>query len=530
MRTVAGPTPQPEPGICRCKSEAAPTVSRGSRATTSMLSMPPTERLTRPGIHARLGCLLAVALACTLASASPALADVSSPPAETPPSQEQPQGTAGNPPTEQSRESIRGLSRERRSGRRARCHVEMSTDTLQVAAGEGVTVTGYVECPTEEEAAEETVMIEGHTAGTSGYRVLGTTTPEADGSYKLSSEPLESNTVLFAVVQNSRSRRTKVKVTARVTISGPSPGIALARRSSRARSAVSGTNAVTFTGTVSPHDGGARVVLERESATAAEQWRRIGVGAVGEDGTYSISHGFVVPGDVNLRVIIRARGRNLPGISETLSYVIAQRQNLKLTIDASGNPLSFGQSVTITGSGAPDESLTLMGRTNVGGFGAIAQSTADGEGHYSFPAQSPGQSMRYYVRAAHTRSVTLFEGVAPQLTAQASATSVLAGQPLTFSGTVAPDHSGDLIYLERENPSGVGFSIVQIAQIGPESTYSIEHPISGIGRQVYRVKVPADGESLAASSDLLPIIASEAPAPEPAAPVTPAPGAADAAR
>jgi len=399
----------------------------------------------------------------------------------------------------------------------------MSTDTLQVASGEGVTVNGYVECPTEEETAEQTVTIEGHTAGTSGYRVLGTTSPEANGSYKLSSEPLESNTVLFAVVQNSRSRRTKVKVAASVTISGPSHGISLATRARRTRSSAADANQVTFTGTVSPHDGGARVVLQRESATAEEQWRRIGIGVVGEDGTYSISHGFVIPGDVNLRVIIRARGRNLPGISETLSYVIAQRQNSKLTIYASQEELSFGQSVSITGSGEPGEPLTLMGRTDVGGFGAIAQTNADGEGHYSFPAQSPGQSMHYYVRAAHTRSVAILEGVAPQLTAQVSATSVLAGQALTFSGTVAPDHSGDVIYLERENPSGVGFAVVQIAQIGPESTYSIEHTITGVGRQVYRVKVPADGESLAAGSELFPITASEAPAPVTPAPPPPAP-------
>src|SRR4029077_20781432 len=109
-------------------------------------------------------------------------------------------------------------------------------------------------------------------------------------------------------------------------------------------------NKVTFTGTVSAADAGAIVVLQRENAVGNEEGRRIGLGQVGQGGTYAITHTFAVPGDVNIRVVVRPRKLNSRGASESLSYEISQAQNPALTIHSSADPISYGQPLTISGT------------------------------------------------------------------------------------------------------------------------------------------------------------------------------------
>src|SRR5207248_3305723 len=86
------------------------------------------------------------------------------------------------------------------------------------------------------------------------------------------------------------------------------------------------------------------------------------------------------------------------------------------------------------------------------------------------------------------------------LTAGASATSLPAGQPLTFSGTVAPIHPGKVVYLERQNAFGTGYHVVGITALTGAGTYSITHFVFGAGKQVYRIKVPGDPLNQANSS------------------------------
>lgn len=127
------------------------------------------------------------------------------------------------------------------------------------------------------------------------------------------------------------------------------------------------TSRVVFSGTVSPDDAGALVALQRESSVGSEEWHRIDFSHVGQGGTYSIVHTFVVPGDANIRVVMRARGVNAPGASEPVSYEISQAQNPALTIESSADPISYGQPVTIRGKLAASggTQLTLLARTRL---------------------------------------------------------------------------------------------------------------------------------------------------------------------
>jgi hypothetical protein len=97
-------------------------------------------------------------------------------------------------------------------------------------------------------------------------------------------------------------------------------------------------------------------------------------------------------------------------------------------------------------------------------------------------------------------SAVLYEGVKDLLTAQVSATTVQAGQSITFSGTVSPDHTGHAIYLERQNAHGPGFHVIQVAFVGAGSTYSIVHQLYVPGAKVLRVYIPGGPENQGAAS------------------------------
>src|SRR5262249_18413744 len=140
-------------------------------------------------------------------------------------------------------------------------------------------------------------------------------------------------------------------------------------------------NRVTFSGIVSPADAGARVVLQRENATSVEEWHSIQEGFVKPGGGYVLTHTFAVPGDANLRVVVRPRHRfNARGVSNTVSYEISQAQNPRLTIFSSADPVGYGMPVTISGvlAGGANQKLTLAGRTfGSGGFSNLQEATTD---------------------------------------------------------------------------------------------------------------------------------------------------------
>jgi hypothetical protein len=251
---------------------------------------------------------------------------------------------------------------------------------------------------------------------------------------------------------------------------------------------------------------------EQRRAATGNEWHRIDIGKVGPGGAYTITHTFVFPGDANIRALVRSQRPNSPSPSNMLTYEISQAQNPALTITASADPIAYGQSVTISGtaSGAAHQPVTLLAHTaRQQGFASVSEVMTDGAGNYTFPAQSPIESTFYAVKGARdantvqierNMSAVLYEGVKDMLTAQVSQTSVQAGQPLTFSGTVAPDHTGHVIYLERRNASGTGFHVVDTGTVGVGSAYAIVHSFYDPGTKILRVKIPGGPENEGAVS------------------------------
>jgi hypothetical protein len=422
----------------------------------------------------------------------------------------------------------------------ARCRVSMNVAPREITAGDPVVVYGRLKCSPGGHEANQIVKLYHHLSRSPGFTYVQSTTTEAHGFYEFARADgtVETNRAWFVRAHGAQSASKRIKVAAQVSLSGPAEGTQL----------LTGVaNKVTFTGTVNPADVGARVVLQRQNAVTGSEWRRIDVGTVEAGGNYTIVHTFRFPGDANIRVLVHSQGRNIASGSAPLEYEISQAQNPDLTISASADPILYGQSVTITGTlaqipdgpGTPasgaERPVTLLARTRGQAFAPIAQATTNAQGEYSFPAQSPANSTFYRVllerprcalsspkieackaprggRPVTVKSAVLYEGVKDMLTAQVSATTVQAGQQLTFSGGIAPDHAGDVIYLERENAARNGFHVVQVTLVGAGSTYAIVHRVYDTGTKVFRVYIPGGPQNLGVASQPFTIQVTPAPA------------------
>ncbi|HEX5308003.1 MAG TPA: hypothetical protein VFW38_02870 [Solirubrobacteraceae bacterium] len=393
--------------------------------------------------------------------------------------------------------------------RSGRCGISINVVPRQIVAGEPVVIFGRLRCANQANAAGREVRLFHHLIGQGGgFSYVQSVTTDAAGFYVISRADgvVETNRSWYVRSLSARSATKRIRVAAAVTLSGPGEGQLLTGYPNR----------VTFTGTVSPADVGARVILQRQNAATGGDWRRIDSGFVAAGGAFTIVHTFVVPGDANVRVLVRSQRRNIPSSSNVLAYAISQAENPQLTIQASSDPIAFGESVTITGKlleGGANQAVTLLARgRHQHGFARIAQVQANASGEYTFPAQSPINNTFYRVTSAREASAVLYEGVKDVLTAQPSATEVPAGQPVTFTGTVSPDHSGHTIYLERQNASGTGFHVVEVGRVGAGSTYSISRRLYEPGASVLRVFIPGGPENQGVASTPFTITVAPAPA------------------
>jgi hypothetical protein len=389
-----------------------------------------------------------------------------------------------------------------------RCRINIENiSPHQITAGEATEISGRLTCG-RASVADQTVQLYAHVAGTAGFVPVQSTTTETTGAYKFSTAPENTNVSFYVRSLGAQSGRRRLRVAAQVTLTGPPEGTQIE---------TGAPNKETFSGTVTPGtDVGARVILQRQNAVTGEEWHRIGIGQVMTGGTYSITHIFRVPGDASIRVLVRSDGLNIPSASTPLEYEISQAQNPNLTISSSADPIAYGQSVTISGTLAgatTSQTMTLLARTvHQQGFAPVAEVSTGTGGSYTFPAQSPVNSTLYRVKGGGLKSAILYEGVKDVLTAEVSATTIQAGQALEFKGTVAPDHTGHVIYLERQDASGTGFHVVQLGHVLPGSTYSIIHQVYVPGTKVFRIDIPGGPDNGRAVSQLFTVQVTPAPA------------------
>jgi hypothetical protein len=388
-----------------------------------------------------------------------------------------------------------------------RCRVGLIAEPRTITAGEPVELFGQLLCAKGTNVGQTLTVYE-RTAGSSIFKVVGTAVTGAEGLYKFTPPTVTVDSWFDVRSPTGRSGNHAVKVAPAVKLKGPEPESVPLETGAKHK--------VTFTGTVNPADVGAEVLLERQLTGTIEEWGAIQKGIVGPGGVYSFTHTFALPGPATLRAIVRPHGTfTVRGISNTLSYVINQVQNPNLTIKSTANPISFGAPITIEGvlKGGAGKTITLMShKKGSKTFTPVTTAVAGPSGEYKF-VQTPPTTTFYQATGGGLKSAILVEGVKYLLTAGVTpkAPTIQSGQKLTFAGTVAPIHTGTVVYLERENAFGGGFHVADAGVVTAGGTYTIEHTVWGASRAVFRIKVPGDNENQPVSSELFKVEVTPAP-------------------
>ena len=378
------------------------------------------------------------------------------------------------------------------------CHIHLEAPKGPIPSGEAVTIVGALRCPPKTSPSGHQVTLYQQSAPAPSFAPVAMATTETDGAFQFTPPAFMTNSVFYAVAEGAQSARKAIRVSAPITVGPPTPveGAQLFTGGGRG---LRRHNRVTFAGTVSPQDKGALVVLQRESSSATEEWHPIDRSTVDGTGKYSIPHTFHIPGDANLRIVVHPYKINASSATSPMSYEISSTENPALTLETTVDPLLYGASTTLKGvvSGAKDAPVTLLARSRGGQFATAATGHTNESGAYEF-TQTPLTNTLYRVTSGATQSAALFEGVKYALTVLPTASTVQAGQPLTFSGSVQPALTGHVVYLERQGSLKFGWHVIDVgtvgapAHAGEAAPFSIVHQFGTAGPEVLRIKVPGD--------------------------------------
>jgi hypothetical protein len=405
------------------------------------------------------------------------------------------------------------------SGPSGRCKLDLNVASSPIESGEPVTVNGDLSCGGQ--VAEQTVTLMQRVDGTPGFKPVGTTTTTSTGEYTLETATglIDANSRLYASADGAHSAVRPVKVYLKVALNAP------AGKPEGSTIETGPTNQVIFSGTVSPSDRGARVVLQRQASISGDEWQRIGISSVSTSGEFSIPHTFHVPGDAEIRALVKSAGgaqeRYVPSESNELAYDISQRENPSLTITSASDPIISGGSTMIEGvvQGAPEGTpVTLLARTRgTSAFTTAASSSTSAGGKYVFDTLSPVNSTFYRTIDGDRKSSLLFEGVRYALSAQVLGTTITGGrmtveegEPVTFSGTLTPAVDNHRVVLQAQDVvsgqhAGTDFHFVTEASTTPTGSFEVVHAIYRLGTNVFRIRAPGDPGNGPASSQLFTI-------------------------
>lgn len=369
------------------------------------------------------------------------------------------------------------------------CRLRLGVNPHVANVGDSVLLTGALVCGGGQQGGQTATIFEQIAGVPGGFKVVGTATTAPTGVFTFTPPPMVGDSTFYATALSARSAGRKVRVGPQVAVTPPAPEGSLLQTGI--------ANKVTFTGSVSPSDVGAEVVLQRENGTISEEWGPIQYhNFVQPNGTYTIVHRFLVPGDANLRVVVRPHGHfGVRGVSDVMNYVIAQHQNANLTLEPTPDPVAYGSPVAIKGvtKAGAGAKVTLIGKIFGGGPAPLGETTAGAGGSWTMTIPSAIQSTHYKATSGTFHSADVFEGVHWVVTSNPVPASVSSGTQVTFSGTAAPaSRTGHVVYLERRNLTGTGWHIVDLGFTTTGGAFSIPFYVIGSGKQEYRVKIPGD--------------------------------------
>lgn len=358
-----------------------------------------------------------------------------------------------------------------------------------INAGDQVDIIGRLRGP---HAAGQTVRLWHRINPQGHFTPLGTRTTDATGRYDFQRADgiVDSNRNWFVVGPgHTHSKVVHEHVAALVSID-PDPA---------SGGVVNGLTRqpITFTGHVTPDHAG-QIVKLQVSRDQGDNWRTIGTARLTAGSDYSVSQAWRTAGPRQVRVVLPPDVRNTRGISDTVSVQIQQRQRTGFSIQSNDQVVPYGSSATISGtvdqpgSSTPDAraGVTLYGHMpHHGPYKVLQRSTTDSKGNYSFSVQ-PGTNEWYVVKLTYTpriHSAALFQGI-QDVVSMTGPSSATVAQRVQFTGTVTPDKTGHVVYLQKLGADN-RWHTVEVRHVGGGSTFAFGWTFGAAGAKQFRARI-----------------------------------------
>ena len=190
----------------------------------------------------------------------------------------------------------------------------------------------------------------------------------------------------------------------------------------------------------------------------------------------------------------------------------APQHNRGLTINALPNPLPVaGDGVFIYGylhAGPVGGQRIVLYHHLAGsgrGYTRVGVTTTDSHGFYEFTrAEDVVLTNRsWFVREAGIHQIhsrTVFERVSADVSLAASTTTSVTGQPVSFTGTVTPNHAGERVILQEQTNSG-DWRDLRSGRLDGGSNYAIVYRWRFAGDHTVRVLFRGDVRNIAGTAN-----------------------------
>jgi hypothetical protein len=358
-----------------------------------------------------------------------------------------------------------------------------------IVAGEQVEIIGRLKGA---DNANQTIRLYHRINPAPRFSLISTTTTDSAGRYEFirADGIVESNRSWF--VRGPALSHSKVvheRVAAEVSISpDPAAGGVLP---------VQTRQPITFTGNVTPDHAG-QIVKLQVSLNQGDDWHTVKTGRLGPGSAYSISEAWRIAGPREVRVALPGDARNTMGVSDTVSVLVQQRQVTGFSIQSSDQLIPYNSQATISGvvdqpgTSTPDAgaSVSLYAHTPDGGpYRVVDTTTTAGDGSYSF-TERPSTNEWYVAKLTFTptiHSAQLFQGVS-DLVSMTGPSSATVDQHVQFTGTVTPDKSGHVIYLQKLG-ADEDWHTVEVKRVSSASTFSFGWTFGAAGAKEFRARI-----------------------------------------
>jgi hypothetical protein len=370
-----------------------------------------------------------------------------------------------------------------------------------IVAGDPVLIYGRL---LGRESANQRIVLWHRLNPNTGFTVIGRTETDSSGRYEFTRQNgivLTNRSWYVTGPVRSHSETVHERVSAEVTLT-PSATQATTR------------HPITFTGQVSPGHAGQTIELQAQRGDS-NNWNTIKTARLDTSSSYSVPFAWRFAGPRNVRAVFASDPRNTRGISAVSPIVVEQAEVPGFTI-GSDNPIVPNQApVSISGTlqassgGAAEAGVSVALYTSQPGqhsWSETQTTTTGAGGSYTFTVQGSSNEL-YQARTTFAplrHSAVVFQGVQDLVSITSSATAAVVGQPVTFSGNVAPGKPGAAVYLERLGKDG-NWHIVDSSTLDHTSDYTIGWTFGTPGAKQVRVQVLGDPQNVTGASASVPI-------------------------